>query len=680
MRTRALAPVLCVLLPACGASTPPPAPAAPSAPPAPPPTAMVPAEQPPDLSPVPEPKNLVLVGRVKDLQGSMRALETALKLPVSLQQLVSKELGDPDLESVLKTDSPIDVSILLDPAAKEPEFNLAFSLPLKSFDQARAIAERDGKLTKVRPGVLRLGGSKRKGDLVCNLAMSVGDAPARVVCSPRDRDLDALVPWMTRGLPAVAAPSSDLHVEAKYAPIEEKFGPFLRENAGRVRGMAAVALARELGVKDPAVADLAGDLAQEGIATSAELDTLTIDASLDPKAPAGAMRGTLKLKGSQSMIGRVMTMSADRAGAAPPLFWQLPKDATSGSFGYPIDQKIWTGPRAALARAVGGLARGALDDADASAIEAVFAKFPLVDAKTVVSASGVADAPPARKMAKKTPTEVVAATRARIQSTLGWHVIGFDAKGDELTAFLREAAATYNRKSLQDRMKKELRGDFAKLPGAKFGAFGGGGSALTVDVPLDSKRSWYSVSSPDGSFSEHPAGKPATGVAQITIAVVPDGARTWVLIGGDPATLRKRLAQVKAGKPDQTLATREGLDALKTAKASSASFATLEPAVRAVEREMGRSGKAEELKKVIDGLPNKGRTPLLAFGTSTGGAAPSMTLEMQMQKGTFDDLTALIVAAMAMKHHGHHGEAAGPVAVPVAPVAPPPPPRPPMKK
>lgn len=664
MRLRALAPILSVLLPACGASTPPPAPAAPPAPPPPPPTAMVPAEASPDLSPVAEPKNLVLVGRVKNVQASMRAIETALRLPMSLEQLVSKELGDPDLESVLKPDASIDVSILLDPAAKEPDFNVAFSLPLKSFDQARAIAERDGKLTKVRPGVLRLGGVRGKADLVCNLAMSLGEAPARIVCSPRDRDLDALVPWMTRGLPQVAPPASDLHVEGKFAPIEEKFGPFLRDNAGRVRGMAAAALAREFGVKDPAVADLAADLAQEGIATSAELDGFTFDASLDGKSPSASMKGSLKLRGTKSMLSRIFSMSSERAGAAPPLFLQLPKDATSGSFGFPVDQKIWTGARASLAKAMGGLARSVLTDADAGAIEGVFAKLPLIDSKVVVSASG--DGSPAKphRMTKKTPAEVVAATRELVQSSVGWHVVGYEGKADELVAFLRETAATYNRKSIQDRLKKEMHGEASMLPAIRFGGFGGGGSALTIDVPLDSKRSWYSVSAPDGTFADHPAGKPATGTAQITLAVVADGPRTWVLIGGDAAVLRKRLAEVKAAKGDQTLATRDGLDLLKSAKVSSASFATLEPAVRAVERTMRGVGKAEELRKVIDSLPNKGRTPLVALGTSTGGASPSMTVELQVQKGTFDDLAAMIVAAMALKH----------AAVEATPVAAPPPP------
>ncbi len=671
MRIRALAPILSVLLPACGASTPPPAPAAPAAPPPPASTAMVPAEGAPDLSPVTEPKNLVLMGRVKNTQASMRALESALRLPVSLEQLVSKELGDPELESVLKTDASIDLSILLDPAAKEPDFNVAFSLPLKSFEQARAIAERDGKVTKVRPGVLRLGRVHAKGDLVCNLAMSVGEAPARVVCSPRERDLDALVPWMTRGLPLAAAPTADVHVEGKYAPIEEKFGPFLRENAGRVRGMAAVMLARELGVKDPAVADLAGDLAQEGLLTSADLDGFTLDVSLDPKG-AASMKGTLKLKGSQSMLGRVVSMSAERAGTAPPLFFQLPKDATSGSFGYSIDQKIWTGARASLAKAVGGLARGALADADASAIEAVFAKFPLTDGKVVVSASGSGGPPKARVIKKKTPTEVVAAARELIQSTVGWHVIGYEGKADELTAFLREATATFNRKTIQDRIKKELRGETPKLPTARFGAFGGGGSALTIGIPLDSKRSWHSVPSPDGEFSDHPAGKPVTGMADVTVAVVPDGARTWLLIGADATVLRKRLAEVKAPKPDQTLATRDGLELLKTAKVSSASFATLEPAMLAAQRTLGRRGKDEKVKQMLDGLPNHGRTPLIALGTSTGGASPSMTVEMLVQKGTFDDLAALIIGAMTM---GKQSGAPAPVMAPVEAVAPPKPPK-----
>lgn len=316
---------------------------------------------------------------------------------------------------------------------------------------------------------------------------------------------------------------------------------------------------------------------------------------------------------------------------------------------------------------MGGLSRSVLADADASAIEGVFSKIPLLDAKVMVSASG--DGSPAKphRMTKKTPQEVVMATKEKVQSTVGWHVVGYEGKADELTAFFRETAATYNRKALQERLKKEMRHDGELLPKVRFGGapgFPAGASALTVDIPLDSKRAWYSVPSPDGKFDDHPAGKPATGTATITVVVVPDGAHTWVAFGSDAAMLKKRLAEVKSPKADQTLQGRDGLELLKTTKASSASFATLEPAVRAVERTMRGVGKAEELRKVIDSLPNKGRTPLVALGTSTGGASPSMTVELQVQKGTFDDLAAMIVAAMALKH----------AAVEATPVAAPPPP------
>lgn len=326
---------------------------------------------------------------------------------------------------------------------------------------------------------------------------------------------------------------------------------------------------------------------------------------------------------------------------------------------------------------MGGLSRSVLADADASAIEGVFSKIPLLDAKVMVSASG--DGSPAKphRMTKKTPQEVVMATKEKVQSTVGWHVVGYEGKADELTAFFRETAATYNRKALQERLKKEMRHDGELLPKVRFGGapgFPAGASALTVDIPLDSKRAWYSVPSPDGKFDDHPAGKPATGTATITVVVVPDGAHTWVAFGSDAAMLKKRLAEVKSPKADQTLQGRDGLELLKTTKASSASFATLEPAVRAAEQAMATtgSGKADEIKKMLEGLPNKGKTPLVAIGTAGGGANPSMTVELQIQKGTFEDAAALIIAAMAMKHSG--GESSmPPVAVPVpAPMMAPP--------
>src|SRR5205085_1225888 len=97
--------------------------------------------------------------------------------------------------------------------AQLPEFLMAFSIPLRSLDDAKAAAEKDGKLTQLRPGVYQIGKRRSGKDLTCNMAASLGDAPTRLVCGQRDRDLEALLPWMTRGMPTATVGTGDIHIE-----------------------------------------------------------------------------------------------------------------------------------------------------------------------------------------------------------------------------------------------------------------------------------------------------------------------------------------------------------------------------------------------------------------------------------------------------------------------------------
>ena len=632
------------------------------------------------MSPVAEPKNLIGLARWRNVRATLLSLEKSVKAPISLEGQLMKELGDRDVASVLKLDSSVDAVAALDPAAREPEAFTAFSIPINSFENAKAIAERAGGLTAVRPGVYRIGRMREKGDVTCNLARSLGDAPARIVCAPRDRDLEALVPWMTRGMPMATYANVDLHAELRFGPAQEKFRPLLEQTLQRARPMAAMFLSRELGISDPALSAMAGDVADEAGALSQDLQGMVLDATLDGEAPSASIKGTISFQGNKSWTVKTMTGRADRQGPAPPIFWQAPKDSDSVSYARGVDPKAWEGIRKSIATGAAAVLRGKVPDADLKAIEDVLAKLPIVDAVSV-SARGHVDAPRAHAKGARTAAEAIKDARAKLASTLGWTLVGYEGKSDVWASWLREVAAVWNRPTLQAYLKKEMRSDAKHLPIVKVGPAPGGargGLALEVSVPVDSQSVWYF--DPPADFGGHPKGAPAKGTMGVTLAVVQDGDRTWLAFASEASIVKDKLAAVKTGAPKEgTIASREGLDALKSASSSSGGFLSMATAFSSMSNMARQGRKRDRLSAMIASLPHKGSTPILLLGSVQAGGSPSVSFEMRAQRGTFEDISSAILTAVTMKS-SHHDDEGGPVApVPVAPVAPPPP-APPKRK
>jgi hypothetical protein len=682
--------VLLVSIPACAGAPPPPPEPPPT--PAPPPPATVAAPAEPDLSPVSEPKNLVGVGRWRSVATTISAVEKLAKLPVSLQSLVEKEVGDREVLDALKLDSSIEIAAALDPASREPDFQFAFSLPLKSAEAARSIAEREGKVTQVRPGVWRLGRTRGSTDVTCAIAISLGDAPARLVCGQRDRDLEALLPYMTRGLPTATLGTSDMHLEVRFAPLQEKARPFIEQGGSRLPAMAALFVSRETGITDPTVLDLVGSVAEETVRFGEDLDSLVLDAALDSSTTTASSKGTLKLHGSKSWMSKVLTGRADKQGPAPDIFWQVPKDSDTASFGRGADPKLFEALPRAVSALFGAVVKDKLPDADRKAIQDWIAKMPTIDA-VAVSARGHVE-PPADKAGaakgKRTPAEAIKSSREQLTKLLGWTLVGYDTKADVFGDWLKEMVRVYNRPTLQAFLKKNLGSESAKLPVLRTASIPGmpaGSLVIEAGINLTSKDVWDLARDRNEEWTSHPAGAPAKGFIGVTIAVVPDGNRSWVAFGADPLTLRDKIKSTLAAAPkDGTLAGRPGLEALKTGTVLSGGFMTLASVTHSFSDVAKRGGSRREAKMfsaMEAAMPNKGQTPILIIGTATGGATPTYSAEVRVQKGTIDDLASGFLAAVAQKMAKHHdGDDGGVMAppMPAMPVAPPSAPPPKKKK
>jgi hypothetical protein len=671
---RALPWVSTAALVGCAGEPPPRPAAAPPAPVAPPPEPAV------DLSPVPEPSTLIATARWKNLASTLGAFDKMTNLPFRLQQELERAIGGAEAVKAVKLDGNAEVALMLEPGGGTPTPALygAFSLPLNSADEARAAAERHGLTARpLRPGVVRLN-RRRFGGLraamVCDIAASRGEAPARLVCAPHERELDALGPFMTRTLPEQAVGTGDVSVRVRMQPVRETYGRFL-ETTGRELGpAAALAVAGNMGISDPLIGDTVGDLAGEASSLLQDLDILSFDATIDPGGASARALGAVRFRGRRSWLARATTYKNDQAGAPPPIFWQVPKDSDSAGYGRGFDRELMRAPLKRVGALASALTRPWLAEPDRRAIEKVFVNLPSYDA-TAVTASGHVDAPAASKPAAGTPAERVRAARDAFAASVGWTLYGVDGPADPLKGWLRDVAAAAGGRGVQKLLEKSedlarAKPTFKSVP-------------PPAGLPPRSAAYEFSATLSSDLLDQAPKGKGAPakkGAAKtklgVLIVVMPDGdGRTWVGMAADPAVVKSRLLSVRAGAPEAgKLAAREGLESLRDEKHLSAGFFSLSSFTSSLRGGMLAPFTGEQRSPLgdvdvaLEALPHKGRTPIFVVGDGAAGETPSNSFELRVKRDTVEDVVALAFAlAMPRPSQG---------SPPVAPVTPAPPKRP----
>ncbi|MCU0693261.1 MAG: hypothetical protein MUF54_17860, partial [Polyangiaceae bacterium] len=287
------------------------------------PTAPSTSAQPqPDLSPAAEPPGVVLLMRVRNPSESLQAADRIARLPTSLGALAREALHAAKLD-VLKLDASVDAVLVLDPTSGDgdPKFMAAASLPLSDLEGARAAMQRAGAdFQPMVPGVYRgviapehtaseptnIEESQADDDapeqtdarntVQCDLAASVGDAPARVVCADTVDELNALRPWMTRGLPTAPPNTEDFWLAVRFGPLRDKYLPVMRSQTTGLELLASQWLTRELGIQDPALLRVPGQLVEEAMLLVDDLDCVTVTADLDAAGPRADFRGELAFR------------------------------------------------------------------------------------------------------------------------------------------------------------------------------------------------------------------------------------------------------------------------------------------------------------------------------------------------------------------------------------------------
>jgi hypothetical protein len=332
-----------LLAAACGGSPPKPV-EAPARPPA--GSVLEPKAEAPDLSPVGAPAGLFVVGRFQRPLAQVDTLGNWLGVPGSVLNFVPERYEG--LVQSVDGDAPVEFAAVLTRGKGNPVDWVA-SLGLKSLAQAVEQARTLGaEVTPKAPGVVSVSLGRSKPS--CAIALSLGRAPARLVCSSSERMLDAQLPFATRGLPTLPLGSRDLELELRLAPIREGYQKELASAPG-----FGTFFARQLELDSPrldrATADAMKALIEEGVTLVSDVDVVALGGGLDATKGELSLDVDLRFRDQKSFLAGLL-QDASREGLPPDAFFTLPASATSGGYSRGFDTARWTGIRARLSEIV----------------------------------------------------------------------------------------------------------------------------------------------------------------------------------------------------------------------------------------------------------------------------------------------------------------------------------------
>jgi hypothetical protein len=642
---------------ACGGAAPPPA--APVVASAPPPAAPPP---PPDLGPVPEPKGIVVTGRLGKLGSSLAMVHAWSKLPMPQSEQLTEVVTSEAVGPIVDPDQPVDFVVAVSGAGLRIKPVAAISAAVKDPEKAKAsLADR----FKLVPGdngttlIKGLGGGRRDsqddddddsdgkpdspsgdddGGRVCELAPSYGDAPVRIVCAWSSGALSDLGPWLTRTFTRTAT-KSDLHVEVKMAPLRTTIDEGKRM-AGVMIGGALSGAVRSQGLRD-----LVGSIGTDMADFASDIEGASLDVAL---ADAGAlMTTTLTLSGTSSAMGRLAVGHPERSGPAPASFWQLPGDADLAFFERGIDEAQISRARDLLLDGIGaGLVDEGVKPADAKALTAPLGK--LISGAPAAYASGLDLAAVRKALAAESalgsdadPGVRQDARHATAEQLLGWRVLEVDQAPATITGALKDLSAAIGRPSLAAAIRAHDKEAgipaLRSAPMPRGAALPPGSLHWVLELPAEPQRA---------------ASKPGKKVAPpkptlVHVLVAPDGARTWVGIGGDDSSVASHVAS-SLGSTGDKLSGRADLASFKDAKVGAGGFMTARSFLEIVLQLGAMGGRSNrfvgEALDDLEAMPQKGMSPLTFSSTAQPGGPPATTVStLSVPRGTIEDVVTTVL-------------------------------------
>ena len=400
-----------------------------------------------NLAPVAEPDDVVAVARWKSPRRAFETVQQWVGMPLPIDLALEEIFRSPGMGSVVAMDAPVELLVALDPKASDrnPTPFIGFSVGMRSVADARQALQDDSEIREVHEGVYRVEVGPEYDRMTCFLAPSLGASASRMVCGPRERDIEALYPYMTRGLPVATMPDSDLHGEIRLGPVQKRYGAMLPS----ALEMGASLVSHEIGTgdrsMDRAITDSVGALSDELLSLANDLDGLTFDVRLDPSSQSLSGEMSLAFKNRSSWLAQRMFDNAGKAGAPPPIFWSAPAGADAVFFDRGVDGKHYARIKHHGASLIdAGLAHEKFPAADRKAVVDLFER--LLDGSPVsVSASGHID-PPATSSKSANEFDRM---RTAVSSSLGWQLVGLEEGPARVDGWLRDLARVWSRPGIQ---------------------------------------------------------------------------------------------------------------------------------------------------------------------------------------------------------------------------------------
>ena len=534
---------------------------------------------------------------------------------------------------LVKLDAPFDAVGVADTKRRSlPDPMFAWSLGLTSLD--RALAASRGEHADLGNGVYRIGKRTRWG-ASCAIVSAVGAAPARLVCTEKERYLERMAAFVGRNVASEPSAAADVRAEVRMRGVLDKYG---RQWANQARGLPIIAEEFKLGIPafDTALLDAAGALAGEAGKLINDADAIVADLSFD-RSKGVTQSVTMKFAGKQSWTLQTMVDGAGLASKAPDMFWNLPKNAQLATWGRGGDTARWE-PILKVGRALleGVMAKERFGTAGDRAALAKLLRFPMGKHVTTVGANGSFAGAPKGSSAPEL-----------IESMVGWHVVGVEEASTQVKTYLKDAVATYNRASLQRIMKKELGSDAKHLPKVRIvpAPRALGRDALQVKVVIPK------LELPDDAFDRDHTdkGKVQPYDMEFHLLVMPDGQRTWIGGAADANKLAKLMEGLKAPAKHKLGV---NIPQFKDERHNGGSFTSLSGIVGAIKPLLIAAvpkRKSRELEKamlLIESMPNKGRTPVVFLGDVKDGPRPEVKISLTVPVGTLKDVGHLIDGLM----------------------------------
>ena len=624
------------------------------------------ADPPVDISAVPEPPGLVAIGRVArpDVLVAVAGSWTHLPLPGG-SELV-RAVTDEAVAEVIDLSQPVDgaVSVVLSRRGFDPV--AAFSVGVKSFEQARSKLGAKHKLVPGTNGSVKVlgmgsGGGRAAtrpaedegdgdGDEGFTCVLAHGALGGRLVCGEAPA-VETLAPYLARTMPREKW-TSDLHMEMRPEPVRVPLMEF--------RSSLPI-LARSLfGSSSSAVRELAESSAGELVDIVNDTQKVLLDAQI---AEAGLVATTrFEFQSAKSTFARALT-NADHAGAPPPAFAHLPAESDLAFFGDGSDPKLFEHPREILGNVL-------LEGAEASGMpdaERKSTRDLLVDRMTAlftgpgIYAKGHDGAALDRALkayaAVKPDAEAaeLEARRAVAEQAIGWHLFQTSEPIAKVGPILKDGAGLWNRPAFA----KWMEGKTPARPRIRLAPMPGGVTlpkdTVHLEITLVEEESAEPKAGPARGSSAPPlpsADRPRAKSFKKTVVVhlfaVPDGGSTWLAFGLDPKLVAQKAAASLTTAPDtNTLGKVAGHEALAETKVNSGGLANLRGFLVLATLDPRKQPSPFGL---VPSLPGKGTAPILFTGraetASPTARAGASVGTVRISRAVIEDAVKLVMSSM----------------------------------